>query len=171
MKKEKKAIVKNSKYYYKKAELGKWIYIKTLTTMAIGLAGGLSFYYAHKNEPDEKFINLKNESGYSNYIQEDLEILEMQYKNGEISKDFYKASKEEMDIFKFEYYLKNKSDPYYLAEYEEIKKQDNKIIGITFGLTTSPIIAVGAYEISKMIYCLNKASKLKKEEQEENILA
>ena len=169
MKKEKKAVVKNSQYYYKKAGPNKWLYLRGVIVGSLGLAASLSYHFTHKIDYTKELNQIKNESGYLEFIQEDLEILENQYNNGEISKEYYNDSKNEINSFKFEYYLKNKSDAYYLAKYEEIKKDADFSTGITLGLALAPVAAYGVFEITRMLYYLKKSDNLKKEEQQDFI--
>lgn len=159
--------IKDSKYYLKKADRIfslKWALIGGV----VGLTLGLTFMGVKFKIYDEEHAELREETGYQQVIQEDLDYLELLNKNGEISSDNYNDRKKTLLYKNFEGYLKEKNDMASLAKLEEIEDKsfnNPKYVGVTLGLIAG---TYGLFVGSDLLYhvaCKKKGEKLRKEEQ------
>lgn len=162
MKKEKKAVIKNSQYYYKKASISSVFRIMIPGIFIIsGMAFGLGFG-TKENRQIEK--NLKEESGYVQYIEDEKNALEEKYENGEISDRVYSAYLADINDITFEGYLKDTENSYYLAEYNKNQKDLKNKGTIALCATMGAFIVLGASELTRVMLLQKKARKLEQSE-------
>jgi len=162
-----KESLKNSKYYYKKADLQSCFnrIVIAGALIVVGFAMGTGFVNRdnHKNK-----IRLQEESGYYQYIENEKDVITSRYENGEFSDKIYNAYIQELNSITFEGYLKDNGLGYYLAQYQDIQNQNEKNLFISALIASSTILAVGACEIGRSILLNKKAKKLEKEEYKWN---
>lgn len=166
MKKEKKAVVKNSKYYYRKAQTQDSILRIFVPSMILLFTGMITLGLMTKDNV-KKQNSIVEESGYKQFIQEEKASYKRQYIDGEISYRVYTAYVSDVEDITFEGYLKLKDKEYYLADYNQTKKEIGNCIDATMIILGSSIVAVGAAEITRASLVTKKAKKLEKKEKEE----
>ena len=163
MKKEKKAVIKNSEYYYKKTTLAQTSIRLIIPSVLVLLGMTISMGLSNK-ENYNKINDLKEESGYTQYIQEQKETLKLKYESGEISQNVYNAYLSDVNNITFDGYLKEKDDMLTLAECTELENENFKNILTFAGISTGAVIMIGAAEIGRCSILNKKAKKLKREE-------
>lgn len=167
MKKEKKEILKDSKYYYKKADLQYPFYRIAISGVLIAIGFAFGTGLINRDNYKEE-IKLQEESGYSQYIQNEKESINSRYEKGEFSEKIYNAHIEELNSVTFEGYLKDNENDYYLAQYQEIQNKNEKNVFISAIIATSTILAIGAGELGRSALLNKKAKKLEQEEYKWN---
>ena len=169
MQKEKKAVVKNSKYYYRKAQTQDSILRIFGPSMILLFTGMISLGLMTKDNV-KKQNSIVEESGYKQFIQEEKALYKRQYIDGEISYRVYTEYVSDVEDITFEGYLKLKDKEYYLAEYNQTKKEIGNCIDATMAtmiILGSSIVALSAAEITRASLVTKKAQKLEKKEKEE----
>ena len=165
MKKEKKAIVKNSEYYFKKVcpvEILKRFFVPSVLSLfpMVGIMSKRSINYSDKE------FEIKDKSGYTQYIESEKSALEEKRNNGEISQNVYEAYMEDLANQSLEGYLKKTENAYYLAEYKKNNDARNNEIA-TIGLADMAfVVTLGGIELVRTSVCLAKGKKLAKQEKD-----
>ena len=163
MKKEKKAVIKNSQYYYKKAS--RQSSITRILIPGIFIISGMTIGLGFGTKENRQITNeLQKESGYNQYIEDQKNALEEKYENGEISDRVYSAYLADINDITFEGYLKDTENSYYLAEYNK-NQEDLKNKGtIALCATMGTLIVLGASELTRAMLLQKKARKLEQSE-------
>ena len=166
MKKEKKAVIKNSEYYYKKCD-GKGLAIRFFSAGILSIiAMTMALKHTTADYKDKELL-IMQESGYNEYIESEKQSLEDKRESNEISQNVYEAYLEDLNNETLKGYLKKTDNIYYLAEYEKNEKDKTKSSEIITGSAVGFVFTWGISEMLYFYYKYNKAKKLRVLETEE----